>query len=199
MASTTQDPVDPVKDAHSPLSTSIKDPSQTSDGFCFRAPRKEDGPQVWRLIKEAGTLDLNSPYSYLMLCDVFSDTCVIAEEEDTIVGFVSAFLLPDSPDTVFIWQVAVDSSQRGKGLGKKLLREVLNRDACAGVRYLEATVSPSNRPSQSLFRSLARDYNTACRTRERYSEALFPGNGHESEWTFRIGPLKKKESTEEVQ
>lgn len=144
-------------------------------------------------------MDLNSPYSYLMLCDMFSDTCAIAEEDETVVGFVSAFLLPDSPNTVFIWQVAVDPSQRGKGLGKQLLREVLNRNACKGVRFLEATVSPSNRPSQSLFRSLAREHRTACRTRERYSEELFPSSGHESEWTFRIGPLNKKESTEEVQ
>ncbi|PTM59620.1 diaminobutyrate acetyltransferase [Desmospora activa DSM 45169] len=194
---TVQDPADPAKGSPASI-TSTKDPVLSADITRFRAPRKEDGLDVWRLIKEAGTLDLNSPYSYLMLCDLFSDTCVIAEEKGKIVGFVSAFLSPDSPDTIFIWQVGVAQSQRGKGLGKRLLREVLRRKACAGVRFLEATVSPSNIPSQSLFRSLAREKKTNCRTRKRYGEELFPGNGHEAEWTFRIGPLNKTESTKEV-
>lgn len=196
---TVLDPADPAKGSPASNPTSTKDPTLTADLPIFRAPRKEDGPAVWRLIKEAGTLDLNSPYSYLMLCDMFSDTCVIAEERGNIVGFVSAFLSPASPDTIFIWQIGVSQSQRGKGLGKRLLRQVLKRKACADVRFLEATVSPSNIPSQSLFRSLARELGTDCRTRKRYGEDLFPGNGHESEWTFRIGPMNQMKSTKEVQ
>nr|WP_240511880.1 diaminobutyrate acetyltransferase [Paludifilum halophilum] len=141
------------------------------------------------MIKRAGVLDLNSSYSYLMLCKFFSETCVIAEENDRIVGFVSAFIPPESQDTVFVWQVAVDASQRGKGLGKTLLKELLNRNACDDVRFLEATVSPSNVPSQSLFKSVAKDLDTQCQVFECFPENLFPDEQHESEWTYRIGPF----------
>lgn len=53
----------------------------------FRVPGAEDGAKVWELIRQAGSLDLNSPYSYLMLCDYFRDTCVVAEDNFGIVGF----------------------------------------------------------------------------------------------------------------
>ncbi|GGA37728.1 L-2,4-diaminobutyric acid acetyltransferase [Kroppenstedtia guangzhouensis] len=165
----------------------------------FRKPKVEDGAEVWKLIKEAGVLDLNSPYSYLMLCKFFPETCVIAESQGKIVGFVSAFLPQTGKDTVFVWQVAVDPSQRGKGLGKALLKELLSRNACSDVRYLEATVSPSNLPSQSLFKGLAKELETDCKIFECFSEHLFPNPGHESEWTYRIGPCLPKEKTEGVQ
>ncbi|WP_342707307.1 diaminobutyrate acetyltransferase [Marininema mesophilum] len=163
----------------------------------FRKPTEEDGTAIWQLIKETGVLDLNSSYSYLMLCKYFADTCVIAEEQGDrgVVGFVSAFIQPESPDVIFVWQVAVDHSQRGKGLAKSLLRDLLARDACANVRYLEATISPSNNASQSLFEGLARDIRTNCDTSVCFPEELFPDEGHESEWTYRIGPI---ETTEEV-
>jgi L-2,4-diaminobutyric acid acetyltransferase len=163
-----------------------KDPSLT-----FRQPHKEDGAAVWDLIKSAGVLDLNSAYSYLMLCEYFTDTCVVAEFEDEIVGFVSAFRPPSNPEAIFVWQVAVAGSQRGKKLGTSLIRELLQRDACEDVRFLEATVSPSNVPSQSLFKGIARDLNTHCEISECFSAELFPENGHEAEWTYRIGPLKE--------
>ncbi|QKI82886.1 diaminobutyrate acetyltransferase [Kroppenstedtia eburnea] len=165
----------------------------------FRKPKEEDGAEVWKLIREAGVLDLNSPYSYLMLCKFFPETCVIAETQGNIVGFVSAFLPQTAEETVFVWQVAVHPSQRGKGLGKALLKELLSRNACSDVRYLEATVSPSNRPSQSLFKGLAKELGTDCKIFECFPENLFPNPGHESEWTYRIGPYLPKEKTEEVQ
>ncbi|PTX58458.1 diaminobutyrate acetyltransferase [Melghirimyces profundicolus] len=169
-------------------------------GVIFRKPEEEDGSDVWKLIKRAGVLDLNSSYSYLMLCKFFPETCVIAEDNDgKIVGFVSAFRPQNAKDTVFVWQVAVDPSQRGKGLGKALLKSLLSRDACSEVRYLEATVSPSNLPSQSLFKGLAKDMKAQCTISECFSENMFPDQGHESEWTYRIGPFESKEITEEVQ
>nr|WP_091839064.1 diaminobutyrate acetyltransferase [Marininema halotolerans] len=175
--------------------SSVKKYRHPGNQVTFRKPTEEDGTAVWKLIKGTGVLDLNSSYSYLMLCKYFSETCVLAEQEGRVVGFVSAFVQPESPDVVFVWQVAVDQSQRGKGLAKSLLRNLLNREACENVRFLEATVSPSNNASQSLFKGLARDIQTTCHTSECFSEDLFPGDDHESEWTYRVGPF---ENIEEV-
>jgi L-2,4-diaminobutyric acid acetyltransferase len=160
-----------------------------SDQLQIREPQEEDGADIWALVRDTGVLDLNSAYSYLMLCKFFPDTCLVAERDKEIVGFVSAFLPPVNDDVIFVWQVAVAKSQRGKGLAGALLQELLQREACAEVRYLEATVSPSNVASQSLFRGLARDLGRRCEVTECFSEQLFPGKGHEAEMKYRIGPL----------
>lgn len=169
-----------------------------SEKLHFREPRVEDGDQVWTLVKEAQILDLNSSYSYLMLCKFFRDTCVVAECNNKVVGFVSAFRPPTDDQSIFVWQVVVDRSQRGKGLASRLLKEVLRREACKEVRYVTATISPSNEPSQGLFKRLAKDMNTECQVSEFFSEEMFPGEGHEKELLFRIGPFNLKQN-EEVQ
>ena len=60
-----------------------------------------------------------------MLCEFYPETCAVVEEDQQIIGFVSAFRSPSSRDTIFVWQVAVHESYRGKGLGRKLLQELL--------------------------------------------------------------------------
>ncbi|WNQ11873.1 diaminobutyrate acetyltransferase [Paenibacillus aurantius] len=162
----------------------------TETAFTFRRPQTEDGEKVWELIREAGTLDLNSAYCYLMLCDYFSSTCVVAEAEGKLAGFVSAFRSPRQDDTLFIWQVAVDRACRGKGLGKQLIRTLLNRSVHRSVRYLEATVSPSNIASRRMFAGLAEEYGVKCTLSRGYSPALFPeGSQHEEETLYLLGPF----------
>lgn len=156
----------------------------------FRKPRPEDGKKIWSLVDSTGVLDLNSAYSYMMLCKYFPDTCAVAEKDGRVVGFVSAFHSPDDPQTLFVWQVAVAQSERRKGLGIRLLKEILGREACREIRYLETTISPSNMASQSLFQTLARDLKAPCRVLTGFSANLFPGGNHEDEPLYRIGAFK---------
>lgn len=158
--------------------------------YTFRQPEKADGAAMYELVEETGVLDVNSAYSYLMLGEYFADTCVVAERGGRIVGFVSGFVPPERPDTVFVWQVGVAASEKGKGLAKRLIRQLLKREACADVHYLESTVTPSNVPSTRLFRSIARELHTSCVIDSGFHESLFPGTGdHETERLFRIGPF----------
>lgn len=163
---------------------------ERSDNFLFRTPVVEDGKQIWQLIKDAGTLDLNSSYSYLLWTKYFGDTSVVVESNGQLVGFISGFIQPKAPDTLFVWQVAVDASKRGKGLASRMLQALLHSYACRNIRYLEATVSPSNKASQALFRKLARDFETDCKVTNCFTEEQFPGKGHEAERLFTIGPLQ---------
>ena len=160
----------------------------------LRHPDKTDGAAVWELVRSAGTLDVNSPYSYILLCDLFRQTCIVAEENGKLVGFVSALIAPMRSDTLFVWQIAVDSSVRGKGLGKAMLKQLLESNAVVPIRYLEATVSPSNIASRSLFQSMARLLNCELKTveDEGYMPSMFPaGNAHEAEPLLRIGPFQR--------
>ena len=162
---------------------------QTELDFSFRKPVKEDGAAVWALVKSTGILDLNSPYSYLMWCEFFSDTSIVIEHRDKIVGFVSGFIQPAAADTLFIWQIAVAEEERGKGLGTSMLLKLLESPTCEHIQFVEATVSPSNIPSQQLFKGLAKKLQTQCEVSQCFTKDHFPGNGHEEEWIHRVGPI----------
>ena len=163
--------------------------SNESGQLIFRKTEARDGPRAWQLVKDTGVLDVNSAYAYIVLCDYFSDTCAIAEEAGQAVGFVSAFRDPRDPSVLFIWQVAVDASRRGQGLASRMIRHVLQREACRGVRTLELTISPSNRASQGLFRKLASELGCEVQVSRGYAAGLFPGGAHEDEDVYRIGPV----------
>lgn len=159
------------------------------DPYSFRIPNVADGKFIWQLIKDTQVLDLNSSYSYLLWADQFSDTSIIVEDHGKLVGFISGFIKPKSEDTLFVWQVAVDESARGKRLASRMLHEILQSEACRNVKYVEATVTPSNIPSTKLFKGLARDLETEVKITDGYTEDQFPGGGHEAEELFTIGPF----------
>ncbi|MGB7362632.1 MAG: GNAT family N-acetyltransferase, partial [Rhodococcus sp. (in: high G+C Gram-positive bacteria)] len=78
--------------------------------FSFRPPRAGDGIRLWEIARDSQVLDVNSSYSYVLWCRDFSDTTVVAvDADDKPVGFVTGYLRPDSTDTIFVWQVAVDA------------------------------------------------------------------------------------------
>lgn len=128
------------------------------DQLRFRAPRTEDGADVWQLIKSCEPLDENSLYCNLLQCDHFGDTCVAAERKSDgkLVGWISGYLMPDDPQTIFVWQVAVDESAQGQGVAGRMLSALLQREACADVRRLKTTITRDNEASWGLFRSFAR-------------------------------------------
>ncbi|MDX1711222.1 MAG: diaminobutyrate--2-oxoglutarate transaminase [Rhodovibrionaceae bacterium] len=165
----------------------------------FRQPSHEDGSALWDLVKDTGVLDVNSAYSYLLLGKHFDETCVVAERKGEIRGFVSAFCPPGREDTVFVWQIGVAQSERGRGLAKALLHELVRRPACRQVRFLEATVTPSNRASRALFRAFARDLGARCYVGNGFEAEHFPGDGdYEAENLFRIGPFEINDTEEDT-
>ena len=156
----------------------------------LRRPTPEDGAAVHALIKSSPPLDLNSTYAYLLLCHHFAETCVVAELDGQLVGFVSGYIPPAQTDTFFVWQVAVHSYARGRGLGTSMLRYLLQSQHIGHIRYLDTTVSPSNQASRAMFAHLARDLETVISEQPLFPKSLFgEGAGHEDEMLLRIGPF----------
>ena len=155
----------------------------------FRQPTAEDGYALNQLVAASPPLDTNSVYCNLLHCTHFADTAVAAEENGKLVGFISAHIIPAKPNTVFVWQVVVDKSQRGKGLAKKMLKEVIKRPACAEVQYMETTITPDNEASWALFRSFARDLNTELNHSLWFEKEAHFGGQHDSEALLCIGPF----------
>ena len=155
----------------------------------IRRPRAADAAGIWQLVERTPSLDSNSPYAYLLLCTDFASTGAVAELGGEIAGFVLGYRPPARPEACFVWQVGVGETARGRGLAGALLDHVLSGLLAEGVRFLEATVTPSNGASWSLFRSFARRAGVACREAPAFPSTLFPDGDHEEEVLVRIGPL----------
>ncbi|MDJ0345496.1 diaminobutyrate acetyltransferase [Streptomyces sp. H10-C2] len=153
------------------------------------APSVEDGGAMWRIARDSQTLDLNSSYSYLLWCRDFAGTSVVARSADGVpVGFVTGYIRPEAPQTLVVWQVAVDAGQRGRGLAAAMLDHLAVRVAAGGIRRVETTITPDNAASQRLFASFAERHGAPVDREVLFPGALFP-DGHGSEELFRIGPL----------
>ena len=155
----------------------------------IRKPKVQDAAGIEALIRRCPPLDINSQYLYLILCFHYTGTCSVAEYGGRIVGFLSAYLRPDSMKTLFVWQVAVDTSMRGKGLATQMLDSLLLRDVCRSVDTVEATVGPSNHASRRLFESLARRLGVGCDESVLFDKDDFADPHHEAEKLLRIGPI----------
>jgi L-2,4-diaminobutyric acid acetyltransferase len=125
----------------------------------------------------------------LLQCSHFAGTSVIAESDGAVMGFISGYKLPDRPDTLFVWQVAVAEEARGLGLASRMLAEILARPLCTEVSFLETTITSDNQGSWALFERLAKNMDATCQSspwldKEKHFEGL-----HDSESLIRIGPF----------
>ncbi|RZQ61744.1 diaminobutyrate acetyltransferase [Amycolatopsis suaedae] len=160
----------------------------------IESPTKADGAALWRIARDSRKLDLNSAYAYLLWCHDFADTSVVARVDGEAVGFVIGYRKPSAPQTLLVWQVAVDASQRGKGLAGELLDALFDRVTRQGVRYLDTTITPDNEASIRLFSSFAKRWDTDLEHSELFSAADFPDDDgeHQPEDLYRIGPLSPR-------
>ncbi len=155
----------------------------------FRPPTKADGFPVHQLVAACPPLDPNSIYCNLLQCHHFADTCVAAERDGKLIGFVSGYLIPSEPDTLFIWQVAVHTDARGLGLAKRMIRSILARPNCRNVQRLKTTITPDNDASWGMFRSLARDLGASIEEQVEYQRDTHFGGHHADETLLIIGPI----------
>jgi L-2,4-diaminobutyric acid acetyltransferase len=151
----------------------------------------EQAHAIRSLIEACPPLDVNSTYAYLLLCHHFRRTCVAAHCEDALAGFVSAYVPPAEPNTVFVWQVAVHPDHRGQRLGRAMLCELLARPNLRHVRHLHATVSRSNFASTRMFHALAAELGASCSDGVLFTQQHFGGEAHEAEMLLRIGPFTR--------
>jgi L-2,4-diaminobutyric acid acetyltransferase len=176
----------------SPALSDFQSPSFGNSGrsLRFRPPTDRDGRPVHALISRCPPLDVNSCYANLLQCSHFSGTSILAETEDGgLAAFISGYLLQKDPDTLFIWQIAVDPVHRGQGIALSLLETLLDRTVPTGVRYLETTISPENGPSRNLFQKLFSQRKAPFSTRLLFDRETHFGGGHDDEVLFRGGPF----------
>ncbi|WP_083713421.1 diaminobutyrate acetyltransferase [Brachybacterium sp. P6-10-X1] len=176
------------------LTTSSDHHSSTRDitgtpvpGFEITSPTRHQGADMWRVARDSGTLDLNTSYAYLLMARDFAETSRVAVQDGAVVGFVLGYRRPLDPQCLFIWQIAVDSSMRGRRVAAQMLDALVSD--LAEVRTLETTITADNAASQRLFASFAERHGAAHRIEPLFEEADFPDPGHGAELLHLIGEL----------
>jgi len=159
-------------------------------GDCrIRLPTRDDGPALWALVGACGTLSRNSDYFYVLMADLYGDTCAVAERDGRALGLVVGLRPPERPEALFVWQIGVHPDARGRRLGVHMLDAILARPANRTVTELRTTIAPGNAASGAMFRAFAAQHGASMEAVDDYPKALFP-DGQEREQWFRIAPLR---------
>lgn len=159
------------------------------DNIHFRTPIAEDGVAVWQLVQATGVLEVNTAYFYLIFCDEFQDSCLVAEYRGQVIGVVLGFRRPKSVDTLFCWQIGVLPEWRGMGLAKQMLRAWIGFASNQTVTSVHATVAEDNAASDRLFRAFARDLGANCDVQTGMTRQLLPPD-HSPEPLYQIAPIR---------
>jgi L-2,4-diaminobutyric acid acetyltransferase len=144
---------------------------------------------VFHLIESCPPLDVNSSYCNLLHCSHFAKTSVAAYAHKDLIGFISGYLIPERPDTLFIWQVAIAKQARGLGLASQMLAHLIARPQSGMVNYVETTITQDNQASWALFKSLAKTRSAEFQSAEWMDKKAHFAGLHDSEALIRIGPL----------
>lgn len=70
---------------------------------------------------------------------------------------MTGYLLPDRPETLFIWQTATKPRHGVPRLGIDLMLYAIRKAVTDGVTEIQATVDRSNTPIVMLFKTVARE------------------------------------------
>ena len=163
------------------------------DRLRFRHPRREDGQAVHDLIASCEALDGNSLYCNFLQCTHFSETCMLAEEDGKILGWVSAYIPPKDPGTLFVWQVAVAEAARGRKLARRLIAKLLDSEGCEEVERIKTTITPDNRSSWRMFEGLADQFGAEVSDTVWLCEKKHFAGQHDSEHMLTIAPIGSPE------
>lgn len=174
-------------DISTPTRTPNPKQAQSPSDFTFRCPDATDGAAVFQLVRDCKPLDENSMYCNLLQCSHFSSTSIAAEANGQLAGFISGYRLPEQPDTLFVWQVAVHPDFRGKRLATQMLETLLRR--IGDVHYLHTTITPDNLASWNTFRRLAQDLGATLNSQTFFDKDAHFGGVHDSEELVVIGPF----------
>lgn len=155
----------------------------------MRKPCAEDGQPVTALIAACPPLDQNSAYCNLLQCTDFADSCIVAELDGKLVGWVSGYRPPASRQDFFVWQVAVAPAARGRQLASRMINDLLQRPENTGVTHLITTVTQDNHASWALFEGLARTWQVPLQKTKRFEKDAHFKGAHATEWQARIGPF----------
>jgi ribosomal protein S18 acetylase RimI-like enzyme len=115
--------------------------------------------------EEAGEKSQVSPAYVETYLSSLSNAILIAEWEGQFAGLLSYAIRLDlwhAAPCLFIEQIAIKRSLRGKGIGTVLIEHILHKAREMGCAEIALTVGRENTGAQALYRRLGIDEETVC-------------------------------------
>ena len=124
------------------------------DATKFRDLKEEDAQEISELFKQL-TDDANE----LSSTDLIDDPgchCRVIEHNGKVIGFGCLIIhqVPTKGKVARVEDVVVHIDHRGKGLGKSLMKELVQIARGKGVKHIDLTSNPSRVPARKLYESL---------------------------------------------
>lgn len=132
-------------------------------------------------------------YAYNLLCTHFAGTSALVEHDGKPVGYISAYIPPEEPNTLFVWQVAVAKEARGLGLATRMIEDILDRPELDHIDEIQTTITMDNEPSWRLFKSFAKSVDANCTDEVMFCRKEHFRGVHKTEHLVTIGPVNEND------
>ncbi|MFC8428958.1 GNAT family N-acetyltransferase [Streptomyces sp. NPDC057253] len=119
----------------------------------MRAAREEDLPDLYRLDNEVFQA---TPYPYFVLRQFFDmrpESLLVLDDGMRLHGYVYFATTSDRQGS-WVVSLCVAPDRQRRGLGRRLMLEVLRQLRQEGIREVRLTVEPDNVAAVALYRSL---------------------------------------------
>jgi len=120
----------------------------------FRSATGEDYDFVVRRIDDWWGGRRMAERFHRLFFEYLGDTAVIADEDESIVGFLAGVCSTSQPGHAYIHFVGVDPDRRGNGLGRELYERFFSLARERGCRTVHAVTAPINRDSIAFHRAM---------------------------------------------
>lgn len=147
----------------------------------LRTPEPVDGVRIAALAEGLASGNARDIPEALVGRGAFRETSVLAELDGQLLGWISAYILPYDPQTLFIWTVEVVEADRDVGISALMLGYLMRQEACAGVTRVQTVISCDEDRPWELFRRFARWQHSRMNVQPYFTQALTPHKRHENE------------------
>lgn len=109
-----------------------------------------DFEQIIQIEMEA--FNEHNPYVYMNFYELNPEGFFVAEESGVIYGFVMGYRCGELEGRIF--SLAVHRDQRGKGIGSRLLRRILQHFRSLNLQFAKLEVRESNTKAIELYKKM---------------------------------------------
>lgn len=120
----------------------------------FRELKQEDEAHVLELMRQLTKAEINFDIQTAIADDKCH--CLVVEYENRVIGFgaLIVHLVPVRGYVGKIEDIVIHEEFRGKGLGRKLMQELLSIGKKKNLKLIDLTSNPSRIPARKLYESL---------------------------------------------
>lgn len=115
--------------------------------------KEEYASKVLKLMRSSSGIDHHTDYTLWQAAHFDPELFFIALVDNRIAGYLFG---RSTKESVLLWQIAVDTKDRGKGIGKKLVSALISSAKKNDFRSIITTITPDNIASKVTISAAAK-------------------------------------------